>query len=76
MATLAASMHPLKRDTAPVVAPTAAVRGSHWVTPNLVAEIAYAKVTSDGVLRHASYIGQREDKPADAVALEKVKRPQ
>lgn len=32
------------------------------------------EITSDDVLRHACYVGQLEDKPADAVALEKVKR--
>ena len=63
-------MAPLARKTAPVEAPRAAVRGAHWITPKLVAEVAFAEFTGDGVLRHASFIGLREDKPADQVVLE------
>lgn len=53
-----------------VDAPKAAVRNAHWVKPELVAEIAYAEITGDGVLRHASFIGLREDKPAKDVHRE------
>ena len=44
----------------------------HWVKPVLVAQIAYGSRTSDGKLRHASFQGLREDKPAEDVSLEKV----
>lgn len=50
--------------------PSAARRGAHWVRPELVAEIAYAELTSGGILRHASFIALRGDKPAAAVRLE------
>ncbi|WP_420141365.1 DNA ligase D [Sphingomonas sp.] len=61
-------MKPLARKTAPVTAPRAAVRGAHWITPKLVAEIAFTEWTGDGVLRHPSFIGLREDKEeADVV---------
>jgi bifunctional non-homologous end joining protein LigD len=63
-------MAPLERKTAPVDAPRAAVRGAHWLTPKLVAEIAYTEVTDEGLLRHPSFIALREDKPADEVKLE------
>ena len=66
-------MKPLARATAPVAAPRAAVRGATWIEPTLVAEVAYTEMTSDGVLRHPSYIGLREDKPARAVKLERAK---
>jgi bifunctional non-homologous end joining protein LigD len=36
-----------------------------------VAEIAFTEVTSDGVLRHPSYLGLREDKRPEAVVVEK-----
>ncbi|MDP1028338.1 DNA ligase D [Sphingomonas sp. KR1UV-12] len=62
----------LARKTAPVEAPRAAVRGARWVTPKLVAEIAYAEITPDGMLRHASFIGLRGDKPADEVVDERT----
>ena len=43
-------------------APT--LRGSHWIKPKLVAEVAFTEFTSDGVLRHPSFIALREDKTA------------
>jgi bifunctional non-homologous end joining protein LigD len=43
----------------------------HWLKPELVAEVDYAGMTGDGLLRHASFKGLREDKPARQVALEK-----
>jgi bifunctional non-homologous end joining protein LigD len=60
----------LARKTATVEAPRAAVRGAQWVTPKLVAEIAYTEVTPDGVLRHPSFLGLRGDKPAADVVPE------
>jgi len=60
----------LARKTATVEAPRAMVRGAHWVTPRLVAEVAYTETTPDGVLRHPSFLGLRGDKPARAVVPE------
>lgn len=48
-----------------------AVRRSHWVEPKLVAQIAFGSRTRDGILRHASFQGLREDKPAEEVTLDK-----
>ncbi len=63
-------MTPLARKTAPVSAPAASVRSAHWIKPQLVAEIAFTEVTADGVLRHSSYLGLRQDKQAEAVTME------
>ncbi|WP_380782268.1 DNA ligase D [Sphingomonas sp. R86520] len=60
----------LESKTPTVEAPRAAVRGAKWVTPKLVAEVAFAEVTPDGVLRHSSFIGLREDKAAEDVVAE------
>ncbi|WP_380785280.1 DNA ligase D [Sphingomonas sp. R86521] len=60
----------LERKTPTVQAPKAAVRGARWVTPKLVAEVAFAETTPDGVLRHSSFIGLREDKAAKDVVAE------
>ena len=38
--------------------------------PELVAEIAFSEFTADGILRHASFLGLRGDKPADEVVTE------
>lgn len=61
----------LARDSSPFVeVPAAIARTAKWVTPKLVAEIGYAEFTPDGILRHPSFIGLREDKPAREVAVE------
>lgn len=51
--------------------PRPEARGAHWVKPQLVAEIAFAEFTADNVVRHASFLGLRGDKPARAVVAEK-----
>jgi bifunctional non-homologous end joining protein LigD len=43
-------------------------KGVHWTEPRLVAEVRYSGWTADGVLRHPSFEGLREDKsPAEVV---------
>jgi len=45
-------------------------RGVKWIEPKLVAEIAFTEFTSDGILRHPSFLGLREDKQAKEVKRE------
>jgi bifunctional non-homologous end joining protein LigD len=63
-------MEPLAVDKAPVEVPRTDRRGAHWIKPILVAEIAFTEFTDDGVLRHPSFMGLREDKPASEVMRE------
>jgi bifunctional non-homologous end joining protein LigD len=42
-------------------------RGTHWVEPALVAQVEYSEWTDDQILRHPSFAGLREDKPAATV---------
>jgi bifunctional non-homologous end joining protein LigD len=63
-------MEPLAADKAPVEVPRADRKGAHWIKPRLVAEIAFAEFTGDGILRHPSFVGLREDKPASKVVRE------
>jgi bifunctional non-homologous end joining protein LigD len=44
--------------------------GVHWIKPKLVAEIAFRGWTEEGMLRHASYQGLREDKKPNSVHRE------
>lgn len=41
-----------------------------WLKPALVCEVAFSEVTSDGVFRHPSFQGMREDKKAKEVVRE------
>ncbi|RYY31367.1 MAG: DNA ligase D [Chitinophagaceae bacterium] len=43
-----------------------------WLKPELVCEVAYTEMTSDGVMRHPSFMGMREDKAAREVTAEPV----
>ncbi|HMJ93849.1 MAG TPA: DNA ligase D, partial [Allosphingosinicella sp.] len=61
----------IEAKKAPAEVPRAEARHAHWVKPKLVAEVAFAEFTSEGVVRHASFIGLRGDKPASAVIEEK-----
>jgi len=42
-----------------------------WLKPELVCEVAFTEVTDDGVFRHPSFQGMREDKKATDVVREK-----
>ncbi|TVV71752.1 DNA ligase D, partial [Sphingomonas solaris] len=80
IAALLAKLTPLEQTTATVEAPRAMVKGAHWVKPVLVAEVAFAEMTDadgldGGVLRHSSFVGLREDKPAAEVVKEDVSSP-
>ena len=66
-------MRPLAIDKAPVEVPRADRKGAHWVKPELVGEIAFTEFTDDGILRHPSFVGLREDKPAKDVVRETPK---
>ncbi len=41
-----------------------------WLDPKLVCEVSYAEITSDGLMRHPSFEGLREDKNAKDVMKE------
>jgi bifunctional non-homologous end joining protein LigD len=60
---------PLARDSSPFAAGQPP-RGSVFCEPELVAEVEFAEWTSAGNIRHPSYKGLREDKPAALVVRE------
>ena len=77
-------LDPLARKTSPLsVPPPRSTRfGSplvlsrvHWIEPKLVAEITYLTWTADNLVRHAVYVGLREDKPATEVRREAPRIP-
>ena len=46
-------------------------KGVHWVKPELVGEVAFTGWTRDGILRHPSFKGLREDKPSSQIQRER-----
>ncbi len=73
---LRSRLNSLERDSAPFINPPrgAEARGVHWVEPRLVGAVAFTEWTTDNLLRHPSFQGLREDKPAKQVTRENVNR--
>jgi bifunctional non-homologous end joining protein LigD len=61
---------PLQRDESPFQAGERPPRGAVFCDPKLVAEIEFTAWTAAGSLRHPSYKGLRDDKPATEVVRE------
>jgi bifunctional non-homologous end joining protein LigD len=64
----------LQRKSPPFINPPkgSEARGVHWVEPKLVGAVAFAEWTTDNLLRHPSFQGLREDKPAMEVTRENM----
>lgn len=60
------------RKAAALPVPRSESRRAQWVRPDLVAEIAFAEFTAENIVRHASFLGLREDKAASDVHREKA----
>jgi bifunctional non-homologous end joining protein LigD len=73
LARLAAWRDAHRRPTPACDVPAAMRRGVTWVKPELVAQIAFAGWTPDGLIRHGRFSGLREDKPSTEVGTEMPK---
>ena len=67
-----AALKPLETGETPFTNPPKGreARGVHWVRPKLVAEVEFTERTEEGILRHPSFKGLREDKEPKEVRLE------
>ncbi len=63
-------LDPLRREDSPFASGERPPREAVFVEPRLVAEVGFAEWTSAGNIRHPSYNGLREDKPAELVVRE------
>ena len=71
LASLRQQLEPLRRATPPAERGVPRARtGITWVEPKLVAEVSFTEWTSDGILRHPSFEGLREDKSPREVRRE------
>jgi bifunctional non-homologous end joining protein LigD len=70
-------MKPLEQDDSPLAKKltSAQGRGVHWIKPTLVGEVEFGEWTREGIIRHASFIALRSDKPASEVVHEFPKTP-
>jgi bifunctional non-homologous end joining protein LigD len=55
----------------PFEGPIPAEKASHWVKPELVAEVRYKEVTGDGLLRQPVFLRFRDDKKPEECVIEK-----
>jgi bifunctional non-homologous end joining protein LigD len=71
---LTARLRPLARRSSPF-AGRRGPRKARFVEPRLVAEIEFRELTAEGLIRHGSFKGLRDDKPAEQVVLERDEPP-
>lgn len=72
LARLSARLRRLERSTSPLRDTKGiAMKGVHWVRPQLVAQVGFAEWTPDGKLRHPRYLGLRDDKSPEQVVRER-----
>src|SRR5690606_4299279 len=64
----------LKAQKSPFDAAVPNGKGLVWVKPELVGEVEFRSWTGDRIIRHASFQGLREDKPAEEVVQEKSEK--
>ncbi len=77
LAELSRRLAPLGRAKSPFANPPrgADARGVHWVAPRLVAEVSFVERTDDGLIRHGSFQGLRDDKATADVHAERAEQP-
>lgn len=69
---LRAQLEKLATEKAAAEVPAAARRGALWVRPELTCEVEFLSWTPDGMLRHPSFQGLREDKKPAEIVREKA----
>jgi bifunctional non-homologous end joining protein LigD len=73
LASIAAKLAPLERETSPFAEKPKTETRAHWVEPSLVAEVTFTEWTRDGSMRHPVFVALRVDKDASDVVRERAK---
>jgi bifunctional non-homologous end joining protein LigD len=73
---LAALMKPLETDVSPFRVRPRPNERPHWIRPELVAEVKFTEWTTDGKLRHPTFMGLRDDLEPSRVRREPQTRSQ
>ncbi|MDG9926347.1 MULTISPECIES: DNA ligase D [unclassified Pseudomonas] len=55
---------------------SAQTRGVSWVEPQLVGEVEFAEWTREGIVRQATFVALRSDKPASQIVRERPRAPE
>jgi bifunctional non-homologous end joining protein LigD len=71
LTSLMTKLKPLERKTSPFADAPKTNTPAHWVKPELVAEVAFAEWTREGILRQPVFLGLRIDKDAKTVVRER-----
>lgn len=72
---LGARLRALETAESPFVDARPVPRGTHWMRPQLVAQIGFAQWTHDGRLRQPRFLGLRDDKRPTDVVRERALNP-
>ncbi len=70
-------MKALERNDSPLSARLTGqqARGVHWIEPKLIGEVEFAEWTGEGIVRQASFIALRTDKPVKDIIREQPVSP-
>jgi bifunctional non-homologous end joining protein LigD len=68
---LGRTLRRIERDSPPFLDVHPVPPGTHWVEPELVAEVGFGEWTRDGRLRHPRFLGLRDDKRPHEVVRER-----
>jgi bifunctional non-homologous end joining protein LigD len=75
LARLSAKLRELEIPTCPFATRPRTNERPYWTRPELVAEVKFTEWTADGMLRHPTYLGLRDDILPEAVRREPMARP-
>ncbi len=70
LADIAGRLASLETGDSPFTDRARSEKGEHWVSPELVCEVAFTEWTEAGMLRHPRFVGLRNDKEAKEVVRE------